>query len=197
MENSIPAFSILNSQFSVYHVRMLTFTSSDGRSLLVETGSKQKLAFFPAKPLSNALNLLSKPEEEPSKDTISWPGEYDVGGISIRGIGQQEGGHVSFVCEAEGVRFAVLPAPLQDWTDHEFEVLGDVAVLAIQGNDPRVVQKIVEEVDPRVIIPLSSEKSTTNDVLKVIGAMGTAAVPEWKLKGALPAEGRQVIVLEA
>jgi hypothetical protein len=103
---------------------------------------------------------------------------------------------VSFVCEADGVRIAVLPAPLQDWTDHDFSLLGDVAVLAIQGDDPKLAQKIIEEVDPRVIIPLASEKSTVNDVLKVIGAVGTAAVPEWKLKGGLPAEGRQVIVLE-
>lgn len=176
---------------------MLTFTSPDGRSLHVETGSKAKLAFFPSKTVSGAITMFSKPEEDPGTGTISWPGEYDMGGVSIRGIGQKEGGHVSFVCEAEGVRVAVLPAPLQDWTDHDFELLGDVAVLAIQGDDPKIAQKIVEEVDPRVIIPIASEKSTVNDVLKVIGAVGTGAVSEWKLKGSLPAEGRQVIVLEA
>lgn len=176
---------------------MLTFSSPDGRSLLLETSSKQKLAFYPAKAASGALNFLAKPEEAPEKDTISWPGEYDVGGVSIRGIGQNDGGHVSFVIEAEGVRIAVLSAPLQDWSDHDLGLLGDVAVMAIQGDDPKVAQKVIEEVDPRVIIALASEKSSANDVLKVIGAVGTAAVPEWKLKGGLPAEGRQVIVLEA
>ncbi|OGJ63950.1 hypothetical protein A3C37_02535 [Candidatus Peribacteria bacterium RIFCSPHIGHO2_02_FULL_53_20] len=175
---------------------MLTFTSPDGRSLLIETGNKTKLAFFPSKPVVGALTFLSKPEEEPGKSIISWPGEYDINGVSIRGIGQKEGGHVSYVIEAEEVRIAILPAPLHDWTDHELEVLGDVAIMAIQGDDPKIAQKIIEEVDPRVIIPLASEKSSANDVLKIIGAVGTAAVPEWKLKGGLPAEGRQVIVLE-
>ena len=175
---------------------MLTFTSPDGRSLQIETGTKVKLAFFPPKAVAGAISLFSKPEEEPAGGTISWPGEYDMGGVSIRGIGQGEGGHVSFVCEADGVRIAVLPAPLHDWTDHDFSLLGDVAILAIQGDDPKLAQKIIEEVDPRVIIPLSSEKSTANDVLKIIGAVGTAAISEWKLKGGLPAEGRQVIVLE-
>ncbi len=176
---------------------MLTFTSSDGRSLQIETGNKVKLAFFPPKAVAGAITLFCKPEEEPAEGTISWPGEYDMGGVSIRGIGQGEGGHVSFVCEAEGVRIAVLSAPLHDWTDHDFSLLGDVAILAIQGDDPKLAQKIIEEVDPRVIIPLASENSTVNDVLKVIGAVGTAAVSEWKLKGGLPAEGRQVIVLES
>ncbi len=176
---------------------MLTFTSSDGRSLQIETGSKVKLVFFPEKAVSGAITLLPKPEEVPAEGTISWPGEYDMGGVSIRGIGQNEGGHVSFVCEAEGVRIAVLSAPLHDWTDNDFALLGDVAVLAIQGDDSKLAQKIIEEVDPRVIIPLASEKSTANDVLKIIGAVGTAAVSEWKLKGGLPAEGRQVIVLES
>ncbi|MBM3227268.1 hypothetical protein FJZ27_00160 [Candidatus Peribacteria bacterium] len=175
---------------------MLIFTSPDGRSLQVETGDKVKFVFCPPKAVSGAISLFSKPDEDPKEGTISWPGEYDMGGVSIRGIGQKEGGHVSFVCEAEGVRVAVLPAPLQDWTDHDFGLLGDVAVLAIQGDDPKIAQKIIEEVDPRVIIPLGSEESTVNDVLKVIGAVGTAAVSEWKLKGGLPAEGRQVIVLE-
>jgi hypothetical protein len=174
---------------------VLTFTSTDGRSLTVEAG-KKKLAFFPSKPASGALSFFSKPDEVPAKETISWPGEYDMGGISIRGIGQQEGGHVSYVFETEGVRCAVLPAPLHDWTDRDLELLGDVAVMAVQGDDPKLAQKIIEEVDPRVLIPLASEKSTVNDVLKVVGAVGTEPMKEWKLKGNLPAEGRQVVVLE-
>ena len=120
-----------------------------------------------------------------------------MGGVSIRGIGQSDGGHVSFVIEAEGVRIAILSAPLQEWSDHDLGLLGDVAVMAIQGDDPKIAQKVIEEVDPRVIIALASEKSSAADVLKVVGAVGTAAVPEWKLKGGLPAEGRQVIVLES
>lgn len=176
---------------------MLTFTSPDGKSLLLETGEKTKLAFYPSAPVSGAITLLSRPEEESTEGVISWPGEYDVGGVSIRGIGQNQGGHVTFVIEADGIRIAVLPAPLQDWSDHDLGLLGDVSIMAIQGDDAKLAQKIIEEVDPRVIIPLASEKSTVGDVLRVIGAVGTAEVPEWKLKGALPAEGRQVVVLGA
>jgi hypothetical protein len=57
------------------------------------------------------------------------------------------------------------------------------------------VQKLVEEFDPRVLILLpGSEKGALGAVEKVIGVKERTA--EYKLKGALPAEGREVILLQ-
>ena len=38
---------------------------------------------FPEKKMEGVLNFLSVPEEVPTREVISWPGEYDVAGITI------------------------------------------------------------------------------------------------------------------
>lgn len=179
---------------------MLTFSTPDGSSILVQ-GKSKTLLFFSKKdskgPKADVL-LFGVPDEEPAEGTISWPGEYDIDGISIRGIGQNAGGNVSYVIEAEDIRCAFIGTPLLDWTDHEQELLGDVAVLAIQGDDPKKVQKILEEIDPRIVIPLKAEGAPFAEILKICGSQAVEPVKEFKLKGPsqLPQEGRQVVVFE-
>lgn len=142
--------------------------------------------------------LLAKPEREVTPSVVSWPGEYDFGGITIRGIGQAEGKHVSYVVTTENLRVGFLSSPLQEWSEHEVELLGDIDVLVIPADDAKLVQHLVEEVDPPVVIPLPSKDTKTyQEVLKVCGAKEVAPVPEVKLKkGSLPADSRVVYVLE-
>lgn len=142
--------------------------------------------------------LLAKPELEARSSIISWPGEYDFSGMTIRGIGQEEGKQVSYVVVTEGLRCGFLSSPLQEWSEHEVELLGDLDVLVIPADDAKLVQHLVEEVDPPVVIPLPSKDAKTyQEVLKVCGAKEVAPVPEVKLKkGSLPADSRTVYVLE-
>ena len=176
---------------------MLTFTLSGGSSIRI-TGAEKPVNVFPEKPISGEINLVSSPQEEFSAETVCWPGEYDIAAVTIRGIGHNEGKQVSFVIEADGYRIAFPSLPLQEWTDHDLEVAGEVQVLCLPAEDAKKALKIVEDIDPRVlfIVP-GADGKLDQEVIKQCGAVGKEHVGEHKLKGGLPQEGREVVVLSA
>lgn len=176
---------------------MITFSLSGSSGFLCRSGSIALDVFPSGKAAEGCIGLLSVPEEEPAKGTISWPGEYDIGGASIHGIGQKEGQQVSHVVEMDGVRCAFLSSPLQDWSDYELELLGDTDVLVVSAEKPKVLQKIVEEVDPRMVVITPIDGKIEAGVVAACGGEGVEPTKEFKLKGSLPAEGRQVVVLQA
>ncbi|MBI1812241.1 hypothetical protein HYR82_00470 [Candidatus Peregrinibacteria bacterium] len=176
---------------------MLTFTSLGGAALRI-TGAGKTLTAFPKDAAVSAkddvLVLLAVPEEEPSIGVLSWPGEYNHAGITIRGIGHNEGQQVSYVVDADDVRVALLSSPLQDWTDPQIESVGDIDALVLPADEAKIAHKLIDEFDPRVLL-LTLTGKESDAVLKSIG--GTAQrLAEYKLKGQLPAEGREVVVLE-
>ncbi len=176
---------------------MLLLTSLGGSSVSLSDG-KTTVVAFPKKPVTNAVNLLSQPEEDPKGTAISWPGEYDIGGIAIRGIGQQEGQHVSYTMLIDDVRVALPSSPLEDWSQADIEHLGDVHILVLPAESPKLAQSLIEEIDPRMIVIVAGSDGTMHpDVLKHAGATGKEPVAEYKLKGGLSVEGREVIVLAA
>ena len=153
---------------------------------------------FPEKKMEGVLNFLSVPEEVPTREVISWPGEYDVAGITIKGIGQKEGQKVSYVITVDDVRFAFPASPLEEWSDEDIERMGDVHVLVLPATDVKLCQTLLDEVDPRMlfIVP-ASDGSLHPEVLKNCGAINKEHVKEFKLKGAFGAEGREVVVFES
>ena len=156
----------------------------------------REIVAFAEKEIAGAkISLLDTPADEVKSGVISWPGEYDIDGISVRGIGHEEGKRVSFVVDDSRVRIAFMAAPLHDWKNNELELLGNVDILCIPADNAKIVQKIIDEVDPRVLIPLpTADEETFVEILKAIGAHGKEIEPEYKLKGALPAEGREVVI---
>jgi hypothetical protein len=173
---------------------MLTFTYL-GHSTVRITGAAKPIAFYPQDPSEGEISLITKPQENASSDVISWPGEYDVAGVTVRGIGQEEGQQVSFVIEADGTRVAYPSVPYREWTSEQIELLGDVHVLLLSAEDAKACQKLIDDIDPRVLIIVpTKDESTDNDVLKATGAQGKEIVSEYKLKGALPMEGREIVL---
>ena len=173
---------------------MLTFTHLKGISVRV-AGAEMPIVSFPEKPVAGAINLLPSPQENPNREMLSWPGEYDIAGVTVRGIGQVEGQKVSYAVEADGVRIAFPSSPLEAWDDIDIEHLGDVAVLVLPAEDVKLCQKLIDDVDPRVLILVPGNDGTINpDVLKAAGAVDKERVSEYKLKGSLPQEGREVVV---
>ena len=176
---------------------MLTFTSLSPSSFRLSGGSTP-LTVFPDSPKSDGkedIALLPVPEEKDTPGALSWPGEYNLGGISIRGIGHDDGKQVSYVADVDGVRCAFLSLPVKDWTDHQVETVGDIDVMVLPAAEVKLTQKLVDEFDPRVLILLpGKDKDALKSIEKVIGVK--ERVGEYKLKGSLPAEGREVIVLQ-
>ncbi len=174
---------------------MITFNAVSGSGFRIVGGPRSICAFNAKAAEAKDLVLLSTPEESPKSDVLSWPGEYDRSGIAIRGVGQDDGQHVSFVCFVDDVRIACIAAPLRDWSETEVAKLGEVAVLVVPAQDAKKVQALVDEVDPRVLILVPGEGGKMdNDVLKAVGALGKEQLSDYKLKG-MPSEGRDVVVL--
>ncbi len=172
---------------------MVTFILSNG-SLRV-TGADKAINVFPAKPVAGDINLVAKPAEDFNKEIVCWPGEYDIAGVTIRGIGQMEGQQVSFAVEVDGYRIAFPSTPLQEWTDVELEKLGEIQVLCLPAEDTKKAQKLIEDVDPRVLLIIpGADGKIDQELLKQCGAVGKEQVREHKLKGGLPVEGREVVV---
>lgn len=178
---------------------MLTFTAVSPTSFCIKNGDATLTAFPDAadapKADKNGIMLAAIPEEKESPGVISWPGEYNVKGVSIRGIGHDDGKQVSYVADPDHIRCAFLSEPVKDWTDRQIEEVGDIAVLVLPTADVKLTQKLVDEFDPRVLILLPGKnKETLKAVEKVIGVK--ERVSEYKIKGSLPSEGREVVVLQ-
>lgn len=175
---------------------MLTFTPKKGAACTVEIESVT-FDVFPAEAPKEGWALLSHPEEEmKSKQVVSWPGEYDFAGISIRAVGQDLGRQVSYSCNMEGVKVMFVDTPVLAWTDTDLEKVGDVDVLVVAADDAKKVQALVEAVDPRVIILSSVKGGDLAGVAKACGLASVQTVDKFTVKhGALPQDNRQVVVL--
>lgn len=175
---------------------MITFSYSDGMACKVRTDATV-FEVFPEKPSKDVWTLLSNPEEAISdKKFLSWPGEYDFSGMTVRAVGQEEGRQVSYTCNTENMRFAFVSTPVLDWADAEIEKLGDVDVLVVAADNPKKVLALVEAVDPRIIILFSVKGGDLAGTAKACGNASIQPVAELKVKpGSLPSDARQVVVL--
>lgn len=173
---------------------MITFSAIKDAACAVK-GDKLSFIVFPAKDVKDQWVIKSHPEEDMKPKVVCWPGEYDFGGMIMRGVGQQDGRQVSYTCEYEGVRFAFVDTPVMDWTDSDIEGLGDIGILVVAADDPKKISALVEAVDPRVVILFSVEDGNTAAVAKALGS-AAESVSEYKVKsGNLPNETRQVVIL--
>lgn len=175
---------------------MITIISRGGSTLFCDMHGTT-LTVFPEAPDAKAkVSLMSSPMEDVPKSVVSWPGEYDIGGVSVRGLSHEEGQRVSYVISDDKTRIAFLSSPLQELTDEDIEQLGDIAILCLPADDTKIAQKLIEEIDPRVLIPLpTKDEKTFSEILKFVGAVGKELQDDWKLKGGLPMEGREVVIL--
>lgn len=176
---------------------MITVKSLGGKSLWLDVNGVTITAFPKEIDNSSDITLVGNPEEEVTTGVVSWPGEYDIKGVAIRGIGHDEGQRVSFVLDDDKVRIAFISTPLHDWSDNNLQLLGDIDILCLPADDAKIAHKFIDSVDPRVLIPLpTSDEATFVELLKSVGAQDKEIEPEYKLKGGLPAEGREVVILK-
>jgi len=179
---------------------MLTFTSLGGTAICMTTDKSTLFVHAEKKEnrQDNEIFLLSSPEEDPQEGFISWPGEYDVDGVAVRGIGQNEGVAVSYTVDVKNVRTAFLHSPLTEWPESQIELLGNVDVLFIPTDNPKVLQKLIDEIDPRILVLLDTGgKEKHDEALKACGASSKEPVEQFEVKtSSLPQDGREVVVLK-
>jgi len=174
----------------------MTIKVLKGGACSVEAGSLS-VEVFPEKPQKDMWTLLAHPEEAlRGEKIISWPGEYDFSGASVRAIGQEEGKQVSYACDIEGVSVAFVSAPVLEWSDKDVEKLGDIDVLVVAADAPKKVQDLMEEVDPRMVILYEVAKGDLAGVAKACGMEKIEKSKDLKIKkGSLPQDSREVVVL--
>ncbi|TSC90730.1 MAG: Zn-dependent hydrolase of the beta-lactamase fold-like protein, partial [Candidatus Berkelbacteria bacterium Licking1014_96] len=149
---------------------------------------------------------------------ISEPGEYEFGGIYIQAIlgyhddksGQKHGETLMFALRLENMVIAHLGDLGQmELTDSQLEELNgvDVLLLPVGGNytiDGDQAAKIVNQIDPRIIIPmhykitgLTVKINDASAFLAEEGAKGVEEKDELKIeKKNLPIEERETVVLK-
>lgn len=172
---------------------MITLSYKSGNNVHYSNGDTTMNVF--GEPITEMINLQAISSKEPDIKNISWPGEYDFAGIAVTGIGHNQTENVSYLLVYDNIKTAFVVAPLHDWSEHDIEMLGDVDILVLPVASGKLVQKLVDEIDPRVLVLVPGDApEELADAQKAVGVSGKEPQAEYKLKGNLPAEGREVIV---
>ncbi|MDH5596554.1 MAG: MBL fold metallo-hydrolase [Candidatus Peregrinibacteria bacterium] len=148
---------------------------------------------------------------------FSWPGEYETKGIHFKLVhsfhnskddAEQLENNIS-VMHFGGIRLCHLGAQGTKLTPEQLEQAGDVDILFVPVGgkgmvDAKKAKEIVEQVEPRVIVPMAYdtegsklELGSLADFLKVMGASGEEVLPSFKVKRSeLPEDNSKVVVLD-
>jgi L-ascorbate metabolism protein UlaG (beta-lactamase superfamily) len=151
---------------------------------------------------------------------VKGPGEYEVKGVFIKGIpayhddkdGKEKGQNTIYTIEAEDMKFCHLgDLGQKQLTDEQLEKIDTVDVLMVPVGgeftlDSASAQKIVSQIEPKIVIPMHYDipklKIKLDGVDKFLKAMGKPSVaPVDKLTvktSTLPKEGvTEIVVLQS
>jgi len=147
---------------------------------------------------------------------IDGPGEYEVKEVFVQGIssfhddvnGKEKGKNTIYVLESEEMRFCHLgDLGQKQLTDEQVDKIGaiDVLMVPVGGEytiDSSSAQKIIGQIEPRIVIPMHyavSKSSKLDGVDKFLKTMGKPSIaPQDKLvvkESAMPKEGAMEIVV--
>lgn len=148
---------------------------------------------------------------------ITGPGEYEVGGVFIKGIqsfhddaqGKERGRNTMYALEAEGIRWCHLgDLGQKQLTDEQVNTIGSVDVLMIPVGgtytiDGHEAVKIIGQIDPKIVIPmhyaipkLTVDLDGVETFLKSMGKSSLEAQDKLVVKvSSLPKDGSSEVVL--
>jgi hypothetical protein len=144
--------------------------------------------------------------------TIDSPGEYEASGIFVYCIANPQKGEPKSLMSSvtiEGISIAHLSGLGHELTDAQFELFegADVLLIPVGGNgvlDANTAKKVIEKVEPRVVIPMHFEKKGLkthyDSVEKFFKVMGSTPNPVERikiLKKELPQENLDIIYLKS
>lgn len=162
---------------------------------------------------TNAVTMSSpvNPFKAPSPETkrFNWPGEYEVAGVYVMGIpsfhntkdsAQQEDNTV-FKIDCGGLRLCHLGRLGAKPTPDQLEQIGDVDILFVPVGedgtiDAKKAKEVIEQVEPRVMIPMLYTEASLATFLKEMGAVNSERLDAFSVKRSeLPEEMSKVVVL--
>lgn len=120
-------------------------------------------------------------EVEGEPKVLDWPGEFEVADVAIEAI-RPEGEDTSvFIFALDGIKICHLGFLKHELHDDVLDHIGDVDILIVPVGggavlDGKTAQKVVEAIEPRVVIPMlyNATESTLDikgaeDFLKAVG----------------------------
>ena len=139
--------------------------------------------------------------------TIDGPGEYEVRGVSVKGISSErmidgDGSKQATIYRivVDGVRIVVTGHVRQPLSDEELEAIGviDMAIVPIGGGgytfDAHQAAKVVKQLEPKVVIPTHyaddalkyevSQEASVEEFVKELSA-AHETVSSYKIKGGI------------
>lgn len=158
------------------------------------------------------------PQHKDVRFTAESPGEYEILGVIIHGIGvrahmDEEGMStaVIYTIEAEDVRVAIVGHAFPGLNEDQLEQIGhvDVAIIPVGGNgytlDGVGALQVIKKLEPKLVIPTHFADKAVKyevpqaelvDALKGLAMEPTETVPKLKLKYSELIDATQLIVLE-
>lgn len=142
-------------------------------------------------------------EVEGNPTVLDWPGEFEVSGVSVEAFSADrfarngdkgDHGNVNiFVFLVDGIKVCHLSGLCHELSDELVDRIGDIEVLLLPVGggdvlDGKTAQKLVEDIEPRVVIPMyfTTDKSEMNikgpeEFLKIIGKTELQPVAKYSI----------------
>ncbi len=140
---------------------------------------------------------------------LDWPGEFEVSGVSIESLNPNGDKEMIFLFQIDGIKIAHLSHLSHELSDDILDRLGDVDILLVPvgGNivlDGKTAQKVVEAIEPRVVIPMFYAATETKlkisgpeEFLKAVGKTELEPVEKFSVsaRSSLPEESMEFVLL--
>jgi L-ascorbate metabolism protein UlaG (beta-lactamase superfamily) len=202
-----------NSCFSIREGKITIITDPYGDKTGLEL-PKLKADIVTSGHNSEAHNNTKAIEGDPM--ILDWPGEYEKEGIYFKGIhsfhntkeDEEQLENIIFLIDSGGIRFCHLSAQGTKLTPEQLEQAGDVDVLFVPvgkagSMDAKKAKEVVEQIEPRIIIPMAYYTSgdrqgldPLDNFLSIMGAKGLETVDVFAVKkGELPEDNSRIVVL--
>lgn len=153
--------------------------------------------------------------EEPK--IFNWPGEYETAGSHFKGIASfhntrddvEQKENTVFIFDLDGIRFCHLGALGTKLIPEQLDQIGDVDILFVpvggkEGIDAKKAKEVVEQIEPRIIIPMAyhTEGSkcgfdAVDTFLKEMGSQLGEPIDTYTVKRSeMPDDASKVVVIQ-
>ena len=163
---------------------------------------------------NEAHNNVKAVEGDPM--VLNWPGEYEKEGIHFKGIhsfhntreDKEQLENIIFTINFNDIRFCHLGAQGTKLTPEQLEQVGDVDVLFVPVGkvgtmDAKKAKEVIEQIEPRIVIPMAyhtegSKKGLDpiGNFLSIMGSEGLEPIDTFIVKKSeLPEDNSKIVVL--
>jgi len=199
------------------------FTVKNGKFMVVTDPFSDKIGIKLPDLKANVVTISHNDKAYNNSDAVggepmvlNWPGEYENSSIHFKGIhsfhntreDKEQLENIIFTFRIDDVRFCHLGAQGTKLTSEQLEQVGEVDVLFVPVGgkgvvDAKKAKEIIEQVEPRIVIPMAYHTDgsklgldTVEAFLTVMGAKNVEPMEFFELKKSeLPEDNSKLIVL--